>query len=320
MESPRVFNDVEACVDAIIEQVGKDIKFGMPLGLGKPIHLVNALYKRAKEDPSIKLLIATALTLEKPAGHSRLEKNFLEPFVDRVFGGIPDIEYMKDLRARKVPSNIEITEFFFKAGSFLHHDSQQENYICTNYTHAVRDLMQIGVNVVSQIVTKKENNAEVRCSLSCNPDTSLDLIEELKLLRKKGVPVAIVGEVNNNLPYMKGHADVLASEFDILLENPNYEYPLFGAPNMAITPADHIIGFNSSVLIKDGGTLQVGIGSLGSALVYSAIMREKNNDIYNTLMDELKLVERFPVIDEIGDRGRFTKGLYGCSEMMANRY
>ncbi len=318
--APVIHNDVEKCVDAIIEKVGKDIKFGMPLGLGKPVHLINALYKRAKADPSINLVIATALSLEKPGANAGLEAKFMGPFVERLYGDIPDLEYMKDLRKKALPSNVEVTEFFFKAGSFLKDDKQQQNYICTNYTHAVRELVNLGVNAVSQIVAKKEINGEPRYSLSCNPDTSLDLVPILRELEQKGKKVAVIAEVNNYLPFMVNHAEVGEDEFDLILENPSYEYPLFGAPNMAITPADHMIGFNASTLLRDNGTLQVGIGSLGSALVYSAIMRHKNNDAYNELMDELSLEERFPVISEIGGRDTFSKGLYGCSEMMVDGF
>ena len=45
------FADVEACVDAILAKVGKKIVLGLPLGLGKPNHLANALYDRARSDP-----------------------------------------------------------------------------------------------------------------------------------------------------------------------------------------------------------------------------------------------------------------------------
>ena len=318
--APVIHNDVEKCVDAIIEKIGKDIKFGMPLGLGKPVHLINALYKRAKSDPSINLVIATALSLEKPAAGAGLEAKFMGPFVERLFGDVPDLEYMKDLRKKALPSNVEVTEFFFKAGSFLKDDKQQQNYICTNYTHAVRELVALGVNAVSQIVAKKEINGEPRYSLSSNPDTSLDLVPILREQEKAGRKIAVIAEVNNNLPFMVNHAEVGEDEFDLILENPAYEYPLFGAPNMAIMPADHMIGFNASTLLKDNGTLQVGIGSLGSALVYSAILRHNNNDVYNELMNELKLEERFPVISKIGGRDTFSKGLYGCSEMMVDGF
>jgi hypothetical protein len=43
-----VTDDVKKTVDDIIAHVGKDIKFGMTLALGKPILLINELYKRAK--------------------------------------------------------------------------------------------------------------------------------------------------------------------------------------------------------------------------------------------------------------------------------
>lgn len=48
-------NDVVKAVDDVINYVGKDITYGMTLGLGKPVHFINELYRRAKEDPSIKL-------------------------------------------------------------------------------------------------------------------------------------------------------------------------------------------------------------------------------------------------------------------------
>jgi acyl-CoA hydrolase len=319
-KTPETLTDVEKCVDAIIDKVGKEITFGMPLGLGKPVRLVNALYKRAKADPSIKLVIATALSLEKPTAGPGLESKFMGPFIERLFKGVPDLEYMMDLRKKALPSNVEVTEFFFKAGSFLKDDKQQQTYICTNYTHAVRDLVAHGVNVVAQSVAKREINGETSYSLSSNPDTSLDLVATLRELEKKGKKIAVVAEVNNNLPFMVNHAEVGTDEFDLTLENKAAEYPLFGAPNMAITPADHMIGFNASTLLVDDGTLQVGIGSLGSALVYSAILRHKNNAVYNELVDELGLAEKFPIVSEIGGRDIFSKGLYGCSEMMVDGF
>ena len=40
----------DACVDAAIAAVGKDIRLGAPLGLGKPVQLLNAFYRRAEAD------------------------------------------------------------------------------------------------------------------------------------------------------------------------------------------------------------------------------------------------------------------------------
>ncbi|MRT18730.1 acetyl-CoA hydrolase, partial [Vitellibacter sp. q18] len=93
---PRTFRKLSDCVDAIIERVGNKIVLGLPLGLGKPVPLVNAIYQRAKDDASLSLKIVTALSLEKPVGRSKLERNFLEPFVERQFAGVPDLDYVLD--------------------------------------------------------------------------------------------------------------------------------------------------------------------------------------------------------------------------------
>lgn len=155
------------------------------------------------------------------------------------------------------------------------------------------------------MVASRTKDGKTTYSLSCNPDTALDIAPKLLELRAKGKKVAIVAEVNNELPFMINHAEVEPEEFDIILDNRKYDCKLFGAPNMAITPSDHFIGFNASTLVKDGGTLQVGIGSLGSALVNGAIMRHKNNQDYTELVSELGLEKKFPVINEIGGHGTF---------------
>lgn len=69
-------SNVERTVDAIIERLGKDIRVGMPLGLGKPNQLINALYSRARADESLQLTILTALSLEKPGWKSDIERRF----------------------------------------------------------------------------------------------------------------------------------------------------------------------------------------------------------------------------------------------------
>ncbi len=55
---------VEECVDRAIARVGTKLVLMAPLGLGKPVQLVNAFYRRAASDPGISLHIYTALCLE----------------------------------------------------------------------------------------------------------------------------------------------------------------------------------------------------------------------------------------------------------------
>ena len=132
---PLTTDDLDACVDAIIKRVGTDLRVATPLAAGKPNHVLNALYRRAKSDQNLKLSIFTALSLQKPAGSSDLERRFLGPFTERVFGGIPDLEYEVDRVANKLPPNVRIYEFYFPAGKFLHHPAAQRDYISSNYTH-----------------------------------------------------------------------------------------------------------------------------------------------------------------------------------------
>src|SRR5437763_14265564 len=87
----RTWDSAEALADAIVRELNGDIVLGLPLGLGKANHIANALYTRAAADPSIRLHIYTALTLEKPSFHSELERRFLEPVLDRLFGGYPEL-------------------------------------------------------------------------------------------------------------------------------------------------------------------------------------------------------------------------------------
>lgn len=317
----QVSNDVNACVDEVIRRVGKDITLGLPLGLGKPVRFVNALYQRAKDDPKIRLHIVTALSLLPPSGGSSLERRFMGPFVERLYGRIPELAYARDVSANRLPDNVRVSEFFFKAGSALNNRSQQRHYVCTNYTHAVRDLMALGVNVVAQMVAPGDAHGQPdQVSLSCNPDLTLDLIPRLREREAAGVPVALVAETNQHLPWFGRHAAVAADQFDLLFEQPATDYPLFSAPQMSVSPEDHLIGFYASTLLRDGGTLQVGIGSLGAALVHSAILRHNHNATWRALFDHLRVAGNFPVVNEDGGTGPFEQGLYGCSEMMVDGF
>lgn len=323
---PLLVSDSNAAVDAVIDRVGRDIVLGLPLGVGKPLRFANALYQRAADDASIKLHIVTGLSLQVPQGSSSLERRFLAPFTQHLYGEIPELAYARDAAAGKLPDNVKVSEFFFQAGSFLHQTQQQRHYVCSNYTHAVRDLMAQGINVIAQMVapdscsdSDSEESAaggQHRFSLSSNPDLTLDLIPLLRQRQQAGTPVALLAETNRALPFMGNDAAVSADTFDVVLDDPSTEYPLFSVPQTAVSAQDHLIGFYASTLLRDGGTLQVGIGSLGTALVHSTILRHTQNARWRQLYEQLDIGNRFPFVAELGGTGRFEEGLYGCSEMM----
>ncbi len=143
---------LDAAVDAVLARIPGTLVLALPLGIGKPNPFVNRLYARVAADPSRRLVIVTALSLEVPTGASELERAFLAPIVERVFGGYPDLAYVKAARAGRLPPNIEVREFFLKTGDYLGNAPAQQHYISTNYTFAARDMLAHGVNVLAQAV------------------------------------------------------------------------------------------------------------------------------------------------------------------------
>jgi acyl-CoA hydrolase len=119
MTAPLRIDNLAAAVDHVLDTVPGDIVLGIPLAIGKPNPFVNALYRRIKANPARRLRIITALSLERPVGKSDLEQHFLAPLVERVFGDYPDLDYVKDLRAHRLPPNVEVQEFFLKTGDYV---------------------------------------------------------------------------------------------------------------------------------------------------------------------------------------------------------
>lgn len=310
--SPLQLSEADACVDAAIAAVGKTIVLALPLGLGKPNQLVNAFYRRAVSDSSISLHIMTALSLTVPKAGSDLEARFLNPFVERVFGDYCELDYVAAMRSDSLPANIRVSEFYFKAGSMKGIACAQQDYISTNYTYVARDLCERGVNVLLQLVAEDDKSGQL--SLSCNTDVSLDMIA---LLQERGQAFFAAAQVHPELPFMGNRAAVSPALFDAVVRNDAYNTRLFSTPNMAVTLADHAIGFHASTLIKDGGTLQIGIGSLGDAIVSSCLMRQQNNADYRAVAQALRQGE---VSQRCGGLERFEHGLYGCSEMFVNGF
>jgi len=70
-------------------------------------------------------------------------------------------------------------------------------------------------------------------------------------------------------------------------------------------------------LIRDGGTVQIGIGALGDAVTGAILLRHQHNDQYQTLLREIEFTKKSEsLIKQIGGLQTFQQGLYGCSEML----
>ncbi len=309
---PLFIASIEAAVDHLLDRIPGKIVLGIPLAVGKPNPFVNALYKRIKANPARQLRIVTALSLEKPVGKSEIERHFLEPLVTRVFGDYPDLAYVKDLRGGGLPPNIEVCEFFMKTGDYLGNLSAQQHYISTNYTFVARDMAVQGMNVIAQAVGVKGSGETMRLSMSSNPDVVFEVVEKV---RAAGQPLMVIGVINAQMPFMPNGAEVGPGFYDVVVTDPAATHAVFAPPNNKVSAADYAIGLHASSLVDDGGTLQIGIGSLGDAIGQALIVRDRHGDAYRRILDSL-------CPDGLAGRslGRFDEGLYGCSEMFVNGF
>ena len=321
MGSISHIDNLEECVKRILAACGNHVVLAVPLGLGKPNHLVNALYRRVAADSRLKLTIHTALSLSVPRPASGLEQRFAEPFLKRQFGeAYPDLDYVAALRTDTLPGNIRVHEFYFQSGAMLHSAQAQRDYVSLNYTAVARNLVGAGINVIAQLVARRDEGERTHYSLGCNPDVTLDLID---YIREAGLPRPLaIGVVNDELPFLGGDADVgEANElFDIILRT-DQRQRLFALPRGSVDDAEHAIGLHASTLVRDAGTLQIGIGALSDALVAALILRHERNDDYRQLIGSLAGEQAAPGMSgQVGGLAAFDSGLHGSSEMVMDGF
>jgi acyl-CoA hydrolase len=315
----EIVDDVGECVDAVLRRVGRRVVLALPLGIGKPNPIANEFYRRAARDPGIDLTIVTALSLRKPTARTDLERRLLGPLVERVFGNYVDLDYAQAMRRGDVPPNIRIIEFFLEPGAWLGSEHAQQNYLSANYTHVIRDVMARGVNVIAHLVAKRSLEGRTEISFGANADVTAELLPLADAARKEGRDCVLIGQVHRQMPFMTGHATLPPERFDWLVDHERYDYDLFCPPNPPIGTVDHAIGMHVSALVRDGGTLQVGIGELGDALVYALLLRHQQSAVYADVLRALGTEHVSALIDAEGGRQPFVEGLYASTEMFIDQ-
>ncbi|GLQ45629.1 acetyl-CoA hydrolase [Dyella lipolytica] len=313
------FTDTDACAQLIVERLGADLRVAAPLGLGKPHGLLNALYGLMQADTWRSMTLYTALSLTRPQPKPGLEARFLDPFLKRHFGvDFVDPQYALDQIKGKLLPNVAVHEFYMQSGVLLNSPSAQRSYISQNYTHVARDLVVQDINLLVQLVSRRETPAGVRYSLSCNPDLTLDFLDRIKAAGKSR-PLC-VAVVHPALPYIGGHAEVPQDYFDIELA-PMSSPPLFALPRLPLNVAEYALGLHASALVKDGGCLQIGIGALSDALVKGLLLRHRDNVKWRKLLLSLDSGGvTHGLAARIGGLGSFKTGLYGASEMVMDGF
>ena len=312
MTRTEIVCDNATALERILERCPKHIVAAIPLGLGKPNRLLNAIYDVVRRDPSRSLKLFTALSLARPQPKPGLEARFAQPFIDRHFGAdYPDLDYVLDQRAGRLPANVSVHEFYFQSGAWLGNDTAQRHYASINYTHVARDMATRQPTLLLQIVARRGD----RLSMSCNPDVTLELIERMAA---NGQPRPyVVAVVHADLPFLGNDAEVGLDFANLLVENTNDRHRLFALPREPVLPSKHAIGLHAASLVKDGGTLQIGIGALSDAIVHGLLWRERDPAAFAQTVRALSVL-RSPGLGI--ECGRFERGLYGASEMVMDGF
>ena len=314
------YDDYATVARNLVARVGKKIVIGAPLGIGKPIGFLNAIYRLAETDASIELTIVTALTLARPDYGSELERRLAEPIVDRLLSDYIDPLYEQARLAQTLPSNIRVIEFFLTTGKYLKNDYAQQNYINSSYSLVVRDALAQGINVIAQQVARSAP-APHAYSVSSNSDLFAAMAQGVRASAVSPAAVAIVAEVNQNLPFMYGeHALFPATTFTDIIDTTHYPN-LFAIPHDELSAADHMIGLYASYLIKDDSCLQIGIGKLSNAVANALILRQQQSthylQVFKQLQDDGKLTA---ATTALGATTPFMQGLYASTEMLSDSY
>ncbi|QSQ30095.1 acetyl-CoA hydrolase/transferase C-terminal domain-containing protein [Xanthomonas translucens] len=306
--------DLDAAAERILQRIPGPLRIGAPLGIGKPHRLLNALYDRVAADPARPMQLYTALSLNPPAAGGGLEGRFVRPFVQRHFGDdFPKLKYVQALQRDALPAHIQVEEFYMQSGALLHSAQAQRNYTSLNYTHAADAVAQRAPNLIVQKVAREPDGT--RLSFSCNNDITQDTLDAV---RRRGLPrPLLVAEVDPQLPWIGGSAAVEASFFDVVVTPPGPYPRLFGLPRQPVADADYAIGLYASALVRDGGTLQIGIGTLADALCHALVLRHTDNARYRQVLAALDpALAAHPAVQECGGLAPFSIGLFGCSEML----
>ncbi len=313
--------DLHKLATETFEALDGNVIMGVPIGIGKAPNLLNAFYEVAEKNPQYSLNIHTALALSKPETKSDLEERLLGPFFDRQFKGVIDLKFARAARNQQLPKNVKVVQFYFKPGEMLRNPGAQFNALSVNYTHIALIMANRGCNLVTQSICKKITDGKTRYSLSSNPDVTLDLLRHMRdKTAKDGQKRIMIVEVNKELPFMPNDAEVPEDFFDIIVDHPSARSSLFAVPQQPISATDHMIGFYSSLLIQDGGTLQIGIGSLGDAIANALLVRHNKNADYKAILERTNAIKKFPIITKEGGSDTFKEGLYGNTEMLVPGY
>ena len=186
------------------------------------------------------------------------------------------------------------------------HGQRRSSYMPTFLYNTGNAIVQRGdVNVLLATVAPMDEYGFVYLSGSLS--VALECLEAADL---------VIFEVNKRVPVMFGDTAVPIEKVDYFIEA---DYPLFEIPSPEISDVERKIGAYIADLVKDGDTIQLGVGAMPDA-AGEALMDKKDLGIYTELITSAmgKLMKAGVVTNE---RKTFHKGktiggiVWGNSEL-----
>lgn len=103
-----------------------------------------------------------------------------------------------------------------------------------------------------QVTPPNENG---RCSLGVSADYTVAAVEKAKL---------VIAQINDRMPYTYGDTEISVNDIDLFVE---HSAPITELAAPCIGAVERAIGRNCASLIRDGDTLQLGIGAIPDAVL-----------------------------------------------------
>lgn len=126
-------------------------------------------------------------------------------------------------------------------------------FISSSFQQVPRVLThEVGVDTL--VATVSSMDAEGNFSFGTNPDYSVAVANTAK---------RVILEVNPNMPHTGGRSTIHVSRVTAIVE---HDVPLLAVPEVAPRAEDRAIGGYIAEMVRDGATLQMGIGALPNAV------------------------------------------------------
>ena len=231
-------SDPVRCAEAIVDRAGRDIAIAMPIGVGKPVALVNALYRLAEADRRIRPAHLHGAEPGRPPYRTTLERRFVEPLLERCSTTIPTSTTSG--RCAGGPAAQHRGHRILPAGRRLAFQCAA----CNEATRAstIRRSPRIwsaSAPTFSASSSRRIRKRAARVSFSSNTDVTLDM---LPYISDGGRPASRSHSRSRSMPtcrICRAPPRSRSRECDIVLEAERPHYDLFAPPKEPVSLADY---------------------------------------------------------------------------------